>query len=65
MTAITHSTYLTVRSLRTLWRQPAFAAATLIQPIIWPLLFGALFKSVVEIPGYEGGLVPRVHHSGA
>jgi ABC-2 type transport system permease protein len=55
MTAITHSTYLTVRSLRTLWRQPAFAAATLIQPIIWPLLFGALFKSVVEIPGYEGG----------
>ncbi|HTC69099.1 MAG TPA: hypothetical protein VK662_05965, partial [Acidothermaceae bacterium] len=47
-----HSTYLTVRSLRTLWRQPAFAAATLIQPILWLLLFGQLFKSVVEIPGF-------------
>ena len=47
-----HSTYLTVRSLRTLWRQPAFAAATLIQPILWLLLFGQLFKSVIEIPGF-------------
>jgi ABC-2 type transport system permease protein len=47
-----HSAYLTVRSLRTLWRQPAFAAMTLIQPIIWLLLFGQLFRSVVHIPGF-------------
>ena len=33
-------------------RQPAFAAATLIQPIIWLLLFGQLFRSVVHIPGF-------------
>jgi ABC-2 type transport system permease protein len=28
---------------------------TLIQPIIWLLLFGALFKKVAEIPGFGGG----------
>jgi ABC-2 type transport system permease protein len=53
MTAITHSAYLTARSLRTLWRQPAFAAMTLIQPIIWLLLFGALFEGVIHVPGFE------------
>jgi ABC-2 type transport system permease protein len=45
--------YLTVRSLRTLMRVPAYAVATLIQPIIWLLLFGQLFKSVVHIPGFS------------
>jgi ABC-2 type transport system permease protein len=47
-----HSAYLTARSLRTLWRQPTFAAMTLIAPIIWLLLFGQLFRSVVHIPGF-------------
>jgi ABC-2 type transport system permease protein len=47
-----HSAYLAVRSLRALWRQPAFAVATLVQPIIWLLLFGQLFRRVVEIPGF-------------
>ena len=50
-----HSAHLTVRSLRSLWRQPAFAAATLVQPIIWLLLFGELFRSVVQIPGFAPG----------
>ena len=26
-----------------------------VQPIIWLLLFGALFKAVTEIPGFDGG----------
>jgi ABC-2 type transport system permease protein len=47
-----HSAFLAARSTRALWRQPAFAAATLIQPIIWLLLFGELFRPVVEIPGF-------------
>jgi ABC-2 type transport system permease protein len=47
-----HSAYLTVRSTRALWRQPAFAVATLVQPIIWLLLFGELFRSVIELPGF-------------
>jgi ABC-2 type transport system permease protein len=48
-----HSAFLAVRSLKALWRQPAFAVATLVQPIIWLLLFGELFKRVVEIPGFD------------
>ena len=47
-----HSAYLTVRSVRSLLRQPAFAAMTLIQPIIWLLLFGQLFKNVINVPGF-------------
>ncbi|MEP6696054.1 MAG: ABC transporter permease [Pseudonocardiales bacterium] len=50
-----HSGHLTGRSLRTLWRQPAFAAMTLIQPIIWLLLFGQLFRSVMQLPGFSPG----------
>jgi ABC-2 type transport system permease protein len=46
---------LTVRALLALWRQPWFVAITLVQPMIWLLLFGALFKNVVEIPGFHGG----------
>jgi ABC-2 type transport system permease protein len=48
-----HSAFLAIRSLKALWRQPAFAVATLVQPIIWLLLFGALFERVVEIPGFD------------
>jgi len=44
-----------VRHLRELWRQPWYVAVTLVQPVIWLLLFGALFKRVVEIPGFGGG----------
>jgi ABC-2 type transport system permease protein len=46
---------LTIRALLALWRQPWFVAITLVQPMIWLLLFGALFKKVVEIPGFHGG----------
>ena len=28
---------------------------TLVQPLIWLLLFGALFKAVTQIPGFGGG----------
>lgn len=49
---LTHSAYLTMRSVRVLVRQPAFVAITLVQPVIWLLLFGQLFKSVVHLPGF-------------
>jgi ABC-2 type transport system permease protein len=54
-TALVHSRAMTIRHLRALWRQPLWIAVTLVQPVIWLLLFGALFKRVVEIPGFEGG----------
>jgi ABC-2 type transport system permease protein len=53
--AARQSWYITLRYLRRLLRQPAWVAITLIQPMIWLLLFGALFKSVAEIPGFRGG----------
>jgi ABC-2 type transport system permease protein len=43
-----------VRHLRALWRQPWFVGVTLVQPVIWLLIFGSLFGSAVEIPGFEG-----------
>jgi len=52
-TLLVHSRLLTARGLRAMLRQPAYAAITLIQPIIWLLLFGELFKSVIHIPGFS------------
>ena len=52
---VRHSGYLTVRSVRSLIRQPWYMAVTLVQPIVWLLLFGQLFKSVVNIPGFSAG----------
>ena len=54
-TAIAHARSMTLRHLRELWRQPWYVAITLVQPIVWLLLFGALFERVVEIPGFGGG----------
>jgi ABC-2 type transport system permease protein len=54
VTAISDTWALTVRDLLALMRQPWFIAIVLVQPIIWLLLFGELFQSVVEIPGFEG-----------
>ena len=54
-TVITHTGALTARQLRAAWRIPAFLVMNLVQPMIWLLLFGQLFKSVVEIPGFAGG----------
>jgi ABC-2 type transport system permease protein len=34
--------------------ETAFIFISLVQPIIWLLLFGALFKEVVKIPGFGG-----------
>ena len=44
MTALlTQTTQLTGRALRALLRQPIYIAFTLVQPMLWLLLFGALF----------------------
>jgi ABC-2 type transport system permease protein len=45
----------TTRYLRELYRQPVVIFMALLQPIIWLLLFGALFKKVAEIPGFGTG----------
>ena len=52
MTMARHAWYMTMRDLRALWRQPWYVAITLLQPVLYLLLFGALFKSVAQIPGF-------------
>ena len=55
MTTLVHTGILTARQLRAFLRVPAYLVMNLIQPVIWLLLFGQLFKSVVDIPGFTGG----------
>lgn len=51
-TAITHSWFMMQRQLRNLARQPWYIALTIITPALYLLLFGALFKKIVELPGF-------------
>jgi ABC-2 type transport system permease protein len=53
MTAVRQTWQVSLRHLRVFVRQPAYLGITLTQPIIWLLLFGALFKAVTEIPGFD------------
>lgn len=66
MTVITQTAYVSGRHLRWFIRQPWFVGVAIVQPVIWLLLFGALFQNVTEIPGFGSGgsyldyLVPGV-----
>lgn len=48
-----HSLTMTDRDLRRLMRQPWWIVVSLIQPVVWLLLFGPLFKSIADIPGFN------------
>jgi ABC-2 type transport system permease protein len=49
---VTQTWWMTVRRLKVFIRQPWFLLITLIQPVIWLFLFGALFRRIVELPGF-------------
>jgi ABC-2 type transport system permease protein len=51
-TLATQSGQMTMRHLRSFSRQPWWMAISLAQPVIWLVLFGQLFKRVVELPGF-------------
>ena len=53
MTALLQTGYVSGRHLRAFARQPWFIGMSLVQPVIWLLLFGALFRSVIDIPGFS------------
>lgn len=57
MPLITQSWQVFLRSSRVLLRQPAYLFTTLVQPIIWLLLFGAVFKVVAHVPGFSGSYI--------
>src|SRR5262245_1564047 len=50
-----HTQQVALRYIRALLRQPAWVGISLLQPVIWLLLFGALFKRTADIPGFTGG----------
>jgi ABC-2 type transport system permease protein len=52
MKTLSDTSHMAVRHLLELWRQPWWVAITLVQPLIWLLLFGALFQAVTDIPGF-------------
>ncbi len=63
--AVATSGHVTGRYLRAFARQPYYVASTLVQPVIWLLLFGHMFARIIEIPGfsstnYIGFLTPGV-----
>jgi ABC-2 type transport system permease protein len=49
-----HTRQVALRYIRALLRQPAWVGISLVQPVIWLLLFGALFKRTADIPGFAG-----------
>jgi ABC-2 type transport system permease protein len=55
VTALRHTREVALRYLRALLRQPTWVGISLVQPVIWLLLFGALFKRTADIPGFGGG----------
>ena len=50
--AISDTRHMTIRHVMELLRQPWWIFVNLVQPVIWLLLFGALFESVTDIPGF-------------
>jgi ABC-2 type transport system permease protein len=55
MNAVYDSRAMSIRWIKALIRQPWWIAIMLVQPVVWLLLYGALFKNVIEIPGFHGG----------
>jgi ABC-2 type transport system permease protein len=44
--------YLFLRLVRATLRMPVFVIISIVQPVLWVLLFGQLFRSVTTIPGF-------------
>ena len=55
MTAMSQTAYVAGRHLRFFTRQPWFVLMAIVQPVIWLLLFGALFQRATQIPGFGTG----------
>ena len=55
MRTLAHTAMLAARAERSTMRIPVFAVMQIVQPLIWLLLFGQLFTSVVDIPGFVPG----------
>jgi ABC-2 type transport system permease protein len=57
MSGLRQTWQVTLRGVRVFVRNPAYMGITLTQPLIWLVLFGALFKAVTRIPGFHGSYI--------
>jgi ABC-2 type transport system permease protein len=47
------------RSMKKLWRRPIILYFSLVQPVIWMLLFGQIFNRIARLPGTESAFGGR------
>ena len=52
MTAIRHTWFMVVRQARNLMREPIWIVLLLVQPMVWLLLYGQLFRNVTRLGGF-------------
>ena len=52
MTVLSHTWFLVVRRARNLAREPIWIVMMVIQPMVWLLLYGQLFKNVTRLGGF-------------
>src|SRR5437763_919494 len=51
-----HTWYMIGRQTRNLLREPIWIAILLVQPMVWLLLYGQLFKNVTRLGGFSQGV---------
>ncbi len=52
MTVLRHTWFMTARQARNLMREPIWIALLLIQPMVWLVLYGQLFRNVTRLGGF-------------
>jgi ABC-2 type transport system permease protein len=52
MKVLAHTWYMTVRQARNLMREPIWIVLLLVQPMVWLVLYGQLFRNVTRLGGF-------------
>jgi ABC-2 type transport system permease protein len=52
MTTLRHTWFMTVRQARNLMREPIWIVLLLVQPMVWLVLYGQLFRNVTKLGGF-------------
>ena len=55
MTVARHTWYMVVRQARNLMREPIWIVLLLVQPMVWLILYGQLFKNITRLGGFGTG----------
>jgi ABC-2 type transport system permease protein len=55
MTVMRHTWFMTMRQARNLMREPIWIVLLLVQPMVWLVLYGQLFKNVTRLGGFGTG----------